>query len=359
MFLAHKFRVDTYRQFINFLQYLKERFPAHILLVVCLLTVVSMNFFIKTLLLLSNVSARGGVISAVEMPGEYGSIGVSNLTNLSREIRVGGVISSLSEIEVTKIIFLAVIYMQFLFHMRVLDEVKDFGYDSKNHPNRPVQRGVISLGQLNFLLKINVFLMFMLAFGFSLFSESLIPLSLWFIAMLYSMAMFKNFGPISEFLSRYNVLDLVIHELIFFPLFAFFLVVFLESKDILTSSQYFSILLYEIFPVFILEIGRKVNHRINSKGIITDDTYAFKWGQERTLNVLWGIGILSSIVLFLTSGSFLLASIGLIAFCLVGLAVSVKAKQFVLHFSKEVFLLLVIFMQIAPVFSYYLAIWTG
>jgi len=83
-----------------------------------------MNFFIKTLLLQSNVSARGGVISAVEMPGEYGSIGVSNLTNLSREIRVGGVISSLSEIEVTKIIFLAVIYMQFLFHMRVLDEVK-------------------------------------------------------------------------------------------------------------------------------------------------------------------------------------------------------------------------------------------
>lgn len=39
----------------------------------------------------------------------------------------------------------------FLFHLRVFDEHKDFQLDAETRPDRPVQRGVITLGQLKVL----------------------------------------------------------------------------------------------------------------------------------------------------------------------------------------------------------------
>jgi len=42
----------------------------------------------------------------------------------------------------------ALLVFLFLFHLRVFDEHKDFAHDSATRPDRPVQRGLITLGQL-------------------------------------------------------------------------------------------------------------------------------------------------------------------------------------------------------------------
>lgn len=49
------------------------------------------------------------------------------------------------------IIFSLIAAMLFLFHIRVIDETRDFEHDNKFHSYRPVQQGVITLGELKIL----------------------------------------------------------------------------------------------------------------------------------------------------------------------------------------------------------------
>src|SRR3989344_1881307 len=58
-----------------------------------------------------------------------------------------------------KTLLLSLVYLLFLFHLRVLDEFKDFNYDSIHHKNRPVQKGLVTLGQLAIIGIVNALLM--------------------------------------------------------------------------------------------------------------------------------------------------------------------------------------------------------
>src|SRR3989338_8000879 len=44
--------------------------------------------------------------------------------------------------------------LAYLFHMRVIDEKRDFNHDSQHHKSRPIQQGVITIEELE---KINIF----------------------------------------------------------------------------------------------------------------------------------------------------------------------------------------------------------
>jgi|GEM_PF-303123 len=53
----------------------------------------------------------------------------------------------------------------YLFHLRVFDEHKDFAVDAKTRPDRPVQRGIVSLAELRAVGAIAVGLELAIAFG--------------------------------------------------------------------------------------------------------------------------------------------------------------------------------------------------
>ena len=68
------------------------------------------------------------------------------------------------------VIIIAFVYLEFLFHLRVLDEFKDYYYDSANHTDRPVQKGKVTLGALSRLGIINVLVMlWLMDYGAPLF----------------------------------------------------------------------------------------------------------------------------------------------------------------------------------------------
>jgi 4-hydroxybenzoate polyprenyltransferase len=94
----------------------------------------------------------------------------------------------------------------FLFHLRVFDEHKDFQLDAETRPDRPVQRGVMTLGQLRVLGVIAAAGQIALAFvaGPGLAALYLIP-------MAYSVLMyFEFFAP--EWLSARIALYAITHS---------------------------------------------------------------------------------------------------------------------------------------------------
>ena len=58
----------------------------------------------------------------------------------------------------------------YLFHNRLADDQRDFDFDNKFHPDRAIQRGIISLNKLKTLSFISIILMILLAGSFNFLS---------------------------------------------------------------------------------------------------------------------------------------------------------------------------------------------
>lgn len=179
-----------------------------------------------------------------------------------------------------KIISISFIYLQFLFHIRILDEFKDYLYDKTNHADRPVQSGLISLKSLKIIGIINLLIIVILAVLIS----NLFLVLIFFISLLYTFLMYKEFF-VSEYLRKRALLYLTSHEIVFIPLFIFFYSSLWNSIWIPNNISQISHFLFLILPITIIEFGRKMKHRKNHKGDITDDTYAFIWGEENSLRI--------------------------------------------------------------------------
>lgn len=96
----------------------------------------------------------------------------------------------------------------FLFHLRVFDEHKDYELDAATRPDRPVQRGVITLDQLKLLGVIAVALQIVLAVlpGVEIAAYYAIPL-------LYSVLMFFEFFA-KEWLTTRFVIYALTHTIV-------------------------------------------------------------------------------------------------------------------------------------------------
>jgi len=154
--------------FVSFRTYLAERFPVPV-----------------TLLL--SVATIAVVMVVVEAP----------------HLRVGGPF-----IVEAHAVTGALMMFLLLFHLRVFDEHKDFAQDAATRPDRPVQRGLITLRQLKIAGAIVIALE--LALGFSHGFES----GLWWLLPLgYSVLMlFEFFAP--HWLSKRYWLYAISHSLI-------------------------------------------------------------------------------------------------------------------------------------------------
>lgn len=179
-----------------------------------------------------------------------------------------------------KAILLGLIYLLFLFYLRVLDEFKDFAYDSKEHADRPVQSGLVSLSFLCNVGLVDLFLFLLLGFLVS-------PLNVFFLLVLtlfYSFLMYKEFF-IRDLLRKRTLLYLLSHQVVLIPLFLFFYSVFYGDVWPLNSVSHLSLFLYTVLPALLIEVGRKLDHRLNTRGEKTDDTYAYAWGERTSIRV--------------------------------------------------------------------------
>ena len=192
-----------------------------------------------------------------------------------------------------KVILLAFIYTGFLFHLRILDEFKDYEYDSRYHPDRPVQSGEISLKQIKIFGIINLAIML----AASLIASSLKLISLLIFVIFYSFVMFKEFF-IKNFYEKSPVLYLISHQVVFIPLYLYLYSSLNSSFWPITDLEKLSLFCYSLTPVILIEIGRKMNYRFDKEGKKTNDTYLFVWGERRTISTFSILLILSGMFSF-------------------------------------------------------------
>jgi len=94
----------------------------------------------------------------------------------------------------------------FLFHVRVIDEMRDFLHDTAYHPDRPVQKQIISIKELKILRVISL----LLFFGISLYSLRTFILAV--LVFLYSSLAGRDFfcpNRIRKYFYAYNLLNMV------------------------------------------------------------------------------------------------------------------------------------------------------
>lgn len=179
-----------------------------------------------------------------------------------------------------KVFAVSVIFLLFLIHLRIMDDFKDLNYDNLNHVDRPVQQGLVSLPLLKVLGTTNLILLLIIGY---LASNPLI-LSFLIFSLSYTFFMYKEFF-IPEFLRKRIFLYLFSHEIVLIPLFLFFYSLLAEKVWKPVNIFQLSHFIYLILPMVIIEVGRKMKHRLDRFGKPTDDTYAYVLGEKVSLQL--------------------------------------------------------------------------
>ena len=217
------------------------------------------------------------------MPSRYGFFVTNHIT------------SSLSPMVQTQTALVAVLFFAFLLRTRVTDEFKDSEHDSANYPNRPVQRGVVTRGQLQILGGIALAVELACAISVAVVAGHLASV-VWYLPVLgYSALTAKEFF-VPRWLERHFNIYFLSHQLLFvwFALWAYqqFGASDTERKDVSYTALVAFVLLMAT-----IEIIRKYEVRVDPQGNVVADTYLAVWGQRWTS---WALALLmfsSSLVL--------------------------------------------------------------
>ena len=181
-----------------------------------------------------------------------------------------------------------VIYFMFvilyLFHNRLADDRRDYDFDIKFYPNRAVQKGLISLKQINNLSYIAIFLMVIIAGSFSFLS-----LAIFTILILYTLVAKKDFFLPKDFKEKHLFVYNFLNMLQILSLQIFIYVTIINSLDF-THFIYSHILF-----VFILSIQVEISRKIKPEISLANDFYSDRMGMGRSI-ILWGVFGIFSII---------------------------------------------------------------
>ena len=170
----------------------------------------------------------------------------------------------------------------YLFHNRLADDRRDFDFDNKFYPNRAVQKGLISLKQINHLSYIAILFMVIIAGIFSFLS-----LTIFTLLILYTLIAKKDFflpkGFKEKHLFGYNFLNML--QILSLQIFIY--------VSIIDSLDFTHFIYSHILFVFILSIQVEISRKIKPEKSLANDLYSDRMGMGRTI-LLWGIfGIFS------------------------------------------------------------------
>ena len=181
-----------------------------------------------------------------------------------------------------------VIYFMFvilyLFHNRLADDRRDYDFDKKFYPNRAVQKGLISLRQINNLSYIATFLMVIIAGSFSFLS-----LAIFTLLILYTLVAKKDFFLPKDFKEKhlfvYNFLNML--QILSLQIFIY--------VSIINSLDFTHFIYSHILFVFILSIQVEISRKIKPEISLANDLYSDRMGMGRSI-ILWGVFGIFSII---------------------------------------------------------------
>jgi 4-hydroxybenzoate polyprenyltransferase len=140
----------------------------------------------------------------------------------------------------------------FFFHLRVFDEHKDFAEDSRFHPQRVLQRGVITLGDLRLLAAIAI--VAELALAFAAGPAATLALA---AAFVFSLLMLKEFFA-AEWLRRHFLVYATSHMLLM-PLLSLMVFSFTTKQmPWLAPGVFWLYAFVGFFVTFNVEVSRKI-----------------------------------------------------------------------------------------------------
>jgi 4-hydroxybenzoate polyprenyltransferase len=98
-------------------------------------------------------------------------------------------------------------FLSYLFELRIFDEFKDYKHDSLYYPDRPIQKGIISLHELKHIGTINFLIQGILVITFR-------PnIYLFCIVQCYTLLMSRDFF-IKDWLEKHFSLNILLHEIV-------------------------------------------------------------------------------------------------------------------------------------------------
>ncbi len=175
-----------------------------------------------------------------------------------------------------EIIVSIITLLLFMFHIRVLDEHKDYHFDSRYHQGRPIQRGLISLKELLTLDIVGLLIIFLVNIFFPL--RAIIFL---FIAFGYTLIAGNEFFMKNWIRKRfflYNFLNLL--QLLFLQFYLYSLIDPKFSFRNILLTVHFA---FVLFNVGLLEFARKL--KIKSQENEARDTYSSRLGIKKSVLV--------------------------------------------------------------------------
>ena len=172
----------------------------------------------------------------------------------------------------------------YLFHNRLADDRRDFDFDNKFYPNRAVQKGLISLRQINNLSYIAILLMVIIAGSFSFLS-----LTIFTLLILYTLIAKKDFFLPIDFKEKhlfgYNFLNML--QILSLQIFIY--------VSIIDSLDFTHFIYSHILFVFILSIQVEISRKIKPEKSLANDLYSDRMGMGRAI-LLWGVFGIFSII---------------------------------------------------------------
>ena len=209
----------------------------------------------------------------------------------------------------TEIIISFITLLLFMFHIRVLDEHKDYDFDSKYHKERPIQRGLISLKELLILDVLGLITIFLLNAFFQIRAILFLLIAFAYTLLAGNEFFMKKWIRKKFFL--YNFLNLL--QLLFLQFYLYSLIdPKFSFKEILLTVHF----IFVLFNVGLLEFARKL--KIKSQESEARDTYSSRLGMKKSVFIytliylfVYGLFIYMifnlnfSIYIFLTSLLFL------------------------------------------------------
>ncbi len=155
----------------------------------------------------------------------------------------------------------------YLIQIRTADEHKDFEHDNKYHPNRPVQRGVVSLNELAVINKLSIILQLALYASFL----NIRIFSLGLLSQFYAFLTRKEFF-VREWIRQHFFIYYFSHYIQLVILF-YAMVSIIQPA----GESYWSFVLLFMLGVIATEIGRKM---LAVEDDTVDDTYSAQLGHK-------------------------------------------------------------------------------
>lgn len=191
-----------------------------------------------------------------------------------------------------ELVLLTALYEALLLRYRVTDEWKDFAHDTETYPDRPLQRGVISVQALLVLGSAALFV--------ELIAVTLLggadALLLYLPVLALSALTAVEFGA-KRWMTKHFTASFVLHELIYIPLFAWVAIVLGAPLDLSFGAA----VLGATLAFISVEIVRKFEPRFAPDATAVADSYTVVWGRGAAIVVLIatviGAGVLTSLAL--------------------------------------------------------------